>query len=138
MHFPRIQRNRNQVPIVPLIDILFILLVFFIVSTTFKRPRDVMRIELPTVREIPSEQLAEERSVIAVDALGNITLDSLTVPEGLLGTYLEAFQRQNPGRQLELEADKSISIERLLNVFEALTKAGIEVRDVPARIEVPE
>lgn len=138
MHLSRIQRNRSQVPIVPMIDILFILLVFFIVSTTFKRPRDVLRIELPTVREIPSEQVADERSIIAVDALGNITLDSLAVPEGLLENYLAAFQRQNPGRKLELKADKSLTIERLFGVWEALTNAGIEVREVPARIEVPE
>ncbi|MFU8893629.1 MAG: ExbD/TolR family protein [Luteolibacter sp.] len=138
MHLSRIQRTRSQVPIVPMIDILFILLVFFIVSTTFKRPRDILRIELPTVREIPSEQVADERSVIAVDALGNITLDSLAVPEGLLEPYLAAFQRQNPGRKLELEADKALTIERLFGVWEALTGAGIEVKEVPARIQVPE
>jgi biopolymer transport protein ExbD len=138
MHLSRIQRSRSQVPIVPLIDILFILLVFFIVTTTFKRPRDVLRIELPTVREIPSDQVADERSVIAVDALGNITLDSLAVPEGLLDSYLAAFQRRNPGRKLELKADKSLTIERLFGVWEALTAAGIEVNDVPARIQVPE
>jgi biopolymer transport protein ExbD len=138
MHFRRITRSRSQVPIVPMIDILFILLVFFIVSTTFKRPRDILRIELPTVREIPSEQVADERSVIAVDALGNITLDSLAVPEGLLEPYLAAFQRQNPGRKLELEADKALTIERLFGVWEALTGAGIEVKEVPARIQVPE
>lgn len=138
MHLSRIHRSRSQVPIVPLIDILFILLVFFIVTTTFKRPRDVLRIELPTVREIPTEQVADERSVIAVDALGNITLDSLAVPEGLLDSYLAAFQRQNPGRKLELKADKSLTIERLFGVWEALIAAGIEVNDVPARIEAPE
>jgi biopolymer transport protein ExbD len=138
MHLSRIQRTRSQVPIVPMIDILFILLVFFIVSTTFKRPRDILRIELPTVKEIPSEQVADERSVIAVDAQGRITLDSLAVPEGLLEPYLAAFQRQNPGRKLELEADKSLTIERLFGVWEALTEAGIEVKDVPARIQVPE
>jgi len=138
MHLPRIHRRRSQVPIVPLIDILFILLVFFIVTTTFKRPRDVLKIELPTVREIPSEQVVDERSVIAVDAMGNIRLDSLAVPEGLLDTYLAEFKRQNPGRRLELEADKSITLERLLAVWEALFASGIEVKDVPARIQVPE
>ena len=66
MHFHRITRKRAEVPIVPMIDILFILLVFFIVSTTFKKPRNVLRIEIPTVREIPSDQVADARSVIAV------------------------------------------------------------------------
>jgi len=138
MHFHRIHRKRAEVPIVPMIDILFILLVFFIVSTTFKKRRDILRIELPTVHEVPSDQIADARSTIAVDALGNVTLDSLAVPEGLLQSYLAAYQKQNPGRKLELEADKMLPLERLLGVWDALTKAGIEIKDVPARIKLPE
>lgn len=138
MHFYRQTRKRAEVPIVPMIDILFILLVFFIVSTTFKKPRNILRIELPTVREIPSDTVVDSRSIIAVDALGNITLDTLAVPEGLLQSYLAAYQKQNPGRKLELEADKQLPLERLLQVWDALTKAGIEIKDVPARIKVSE
>jgi biopolymer transport protein ExbD len=138
MHFHRHHRKRAEVPIVPMIDILFILLVFFIVSTTFKKPRDVLRIQLPTVREIPSDQVTDTRSIIAVDALGNISLDSLAVPEGLLESYLAAYQKQNPGRKLELEADRKLPLERLLSVWDSLTKAGIEIKDVPARIKLPE
>jgi biopolymer transport protein ExbD len=138
MNFHRIIRKRAEVPIVPMIDILFILLVFFIVSTTFKKKRDILRIELPTVREVPSDQIEDARSTIAVDALGNITLDSLAVPEGLLQSYLAAYQKQNPGRKLELEADKRLPLERLLQVWDALTKAGIPIKDVPARIKLPE
>jgi len=137
MHFHRIIRKRAEVPIVPMIDILFILLVFVIVSTTFKKPREILRIELPTVREVPSETVTDTRSVIAVDALGNITLESLKVPEGLLQSYLAAYQKQNPGRKLELEADRKVPLERLLQVWDALTKAGIPIREVPARIKVP-
>jgi len=136
MHFHRIIRKRAEVPIVPMIDILFILLVFFIVSTTFKKPREILRIELPTVREIPSDTISDPRSVIAVDAAGNITLDTLSVPEGLLQSYLAAYQKQNPGRKLELEADRKLPLERLLYVWDSLTKAGIPITEVPARIKV--
>jgi biopolymer transport protein ExbD len=136
MEFHRVQRSRAQVPIVPMIDILFILLVFFIVSTTFKKPREVLQIELPTVKEIPSGKITDTRSVIAVDATGNITLDTLAVPEGLLGAYLTAYQNQNPGRKLELEADRRLPLERLLKIWDALGKAGISINDVPARIKV--
>jgi len=121
-----------------MIDILFILLVFFIVSTTFKKPREVLQIELPTIKEIPSDQITDTRSIIAVDALGNVTLDALAIPEGLLGTYLEAFQKQNPGRKLELEADRRVPLERLLQIWDALGKAGISIKEVPARIKVRE
>jgi len=76
------------------------------------------------------------RSVIAVDAAGKISLDSLAVPEGLLQSYLDAYQKQNPGRKLELEADKKLPLERLLQVWDALSKAGIKINDVPARIKL--
>lgn len=136
MKFHRTSRKRAEVPIVPMIDILFILLVFFIVSTTFKKPREVLRIELPTVKEIPSSEVIETRSIIAVDASGNITLDSLAVPEGLLESYLTAYKKQNPNRLLELEADRRLPLERLLSIWESMTKAGIQIKDVPARIKI--
>ncbi|MEI7908562.1 MAG: biopolymer transporter ExbD, partial [Verrucomicrobiota bacterium] len=106
MHFPRPVRSRSQVQIIPMIDVLIFLLIFLIISTQFKKPRNVLRIELPTVREVPSDQVADLRSVISVDAEGRITLDTLNVPEGLLQSYLAAYQKQNPGRKLELEADR--------------------------------
>lgn len=136
MEFHRVQKKRSEVPILPLIDILFILLVYVIVTTSPKKPREVLRIELPTIREIPSETVTDTRSVIAVDATGNITLDTLAVPEGLLGPYLAAFQKQNPGRKLELEADRRLPLERLLEVWDALGKAGISINEVPARIKI--
>lgn len=136
MRFYRPKTTRSQVAVIPMIDILFVLLVFFIVSTAFKKPRDVLRIELPTIREIPSDQVTDTRSTLALDAAGHITLDSLVVPEGLLESYLIAYQKQNPGRKLELEADRTIPLERLLKVWDTFTKVGIQIKDVPARIKV--
>ena len=138
MRFHRIHRKRAEVSVVPMIDILFILLIYLIVTTEAKKPRNVMKVEIPTVREIASDRVTDTRSAIAIDALGNITLDSLPVPEGLLGGYLTAFRKQNPGRRLELEADRKVPLERLLEVWDALTKAGIPIREVPARVKVPE
>lgn len=138
MEFARPATRPRSVPIVPMIDILFIVLIFFIVSTTFKKPRKVLRIELPTVREVPSQTVVDERSVLAVNSKGELSLDNLPVPDvSLLDAYLAAFVKENPGRKLELEADKELSIEQLMKVWDALTRVGIEVKDVPARIRLP-
>ncbi|GAA5122220.1 biopolymer transporter ExbD [Luteolibacter yonseiensis] len=136
MKFYRPARTRHNIQVIPMIDICLILLIYLAVSTVFKKPRDILHIELPTVREIASDTVADTRSVIAVDSLGNITLDTLSVPEGLLESYLIAYQKQNPGRKLELEADKKLPLERLLTVWDALTKAGIPIKEVPARIKL--
>jgi biopolymer transport protein ExbD len=139
MRFERPVKSSRGVPIVPMIDIQFIVLIFLIVSTTFKKPRTILPIELPTVHEIASTEVIDERSVLAVDKDGRITLDSLVVPDAqLLDAYLKAFLKENPGRKLELEADKQIPLEKLLGVWDALTRAGIQIKDVPARIRLPE
>ncbi len=138
MRFERPAPRPRQVPIVSLIDILFIVLIFFIVSSEFKKKRDVLKIELPTVREVESQTIADARSVLAIDADGAVRLDDLTVPNlGLLEAYLNAYVKENPGRKLELEADKDVSLEKLVAIWDALTAAGIEVTDVPARIALP-
>jgi biopolymer transport protein ExbD len=138
MKLHRPVRKRSEVPIVPMIDILFILLVYLIVTTQPKKPRNVLRIELPTLREVPSETVADQRSVLAVDAEGKVTLDAVPVPDGLLESYLAAYQKQYPGRKLELEADRRLPLEKLLEVWGALVKVGIPIKDVPARIRLPE
>lgn len=135
MHFHRPPRSRSQVPIVPMIDILFILLVFVIATTRFNDPRDVLRIELPTVREVPTDVLTDTRSILAIDAAGAITLDAVLVPEGLLANYLVAFRSANPGRKLELKPDGNVSLDRLLAVWDAMIRSGMEIGEVPARIQ---
>lgn len=140
MNFQRPVRSRSQVQIIPMIDILIFLLIFLVISTQFKKPqkpRNVLHIELPTVREVPSDTIADTRSIIAVDADGVVTLDGDKVQEGLLESYLAAFQKVNPGRKLELEADRKLPLERLLSIWDSMVKAGIQVKDVPARIRLP-
>jgi biopolymer transport protein ExbD len=89
MEFHRPTPRSRQVPIVALIDILFIVLIFFIVSSEFKKKREVLKIELPTVRDVPSQTIIDERSVLAIDRDGTIRLDNLTVPDmKFLDAYL--------------------------------------------------
>ena len=125
--------------IMPMIDILFVVLIFFIVTTTFRKPRPVLRIELPTVKEIPTDKVVASSSTLAIDKSGNVSLDSAKVPDlALLDAYLRAYMKENPGRKLELEADKDLPLEKLLSVWDALTRAGIPIKDVPARIRLPQ
>lgn len=137
MEFYRPKKKSLTVTIIPLIDIFAILLIFFIVSTTFKKPRPILTIDLPTVKEVPTETVSEERAVLAVAPNGQVSLDQLEVPEGLLVEFLNVFQTQNPGRRMELKADQAVSLKQLFEIWDALTTAGIEIKDVPARIQVP-
>lgn len=136
MEIYRPKRKAYLVPIVPLIDILAILLIFVMVTSTRKKPRPVVAIDLPTVREVPSTQINVERSVLAITKEGEILLEGVSVPAEELAAYLKAFQTVNPGRLLELEADEEASLGQLFIVWEALSNVGIELKEVPARIKL--
>ncbi len=132
------ERRRNpEIPIIALMDILAILLIFFIVTTTFKEPRPILEIDLPTVKDIPTSAVTDVRSILAISNEGEISLDQVHVKIEELAAYLKSFKNVNPGRELELEADQEVNLTQLFGVWEALTEAGIEIKDVPARIKLP-
>ena len=126
-------------PIIPLVDILVTILIFVIVTYDSKKtPRPALTIELPTIKKVASNEITESRSILAVDANGRIMIDDQAVIPGMLVEYLRAFQKANPGRKLELEADKSINLEQLFIVWDALAEVGIQIKEVPARIRISE
>lgn len=142
MEFYQPRRKSATVPIVPLIDILTILLIFFIVTRGVPRnppkARPVLQIDLPTVKNVPTAQIAEPRAILAVSAGGKMTLDDyeLAGPEFLTDALI-VFREKHPERKLELAADKGVTLAQLFLVWDALTAAGIPIKDVPPRIRVP-
>ncbi len=149
MNFYQPRKRKERVPIVPLIDILTILLIFFIVTRGVPKeqqlnnpppePRPVVKVTLPVVKEMETAEVVEQRAVLAVTAEGTITLDNyeLASPD-LLTDALIVFRDENPARKLELAADRGATLAQLFLVLDALTAAQFDIKDVPARIRRPQ
>ncbi len=125
-------------PILPLIDILMILLIYFAVEYDPKKKREVLQIELALAQDSATTQVVEPAAVLAVAADGSITLDATRVIDGMLVNYLKLFREQYPERKLELEPDKQLPLETFIIVQNALIEAGINPKDVPTRVKIPE
>lgn len=149
MNFYQPKNKKDRVPIVPLIDILTILLIFFIVTrgeppkeekieNPPAEPRDIVQINLPLAKEIATSEVVDKRAVLAVRPDGTIRLGSyeLASPE-LLTDALIVFRRENPQLKLELAADEGATLAQLFLVWDALTAAEYNIKDVPTRIRLP-
>ncbi|HUF62241.1 MAG TPA: biopolymer transporter ExbD [Verrucomicrobiales bacterium] len=134
MRFLEIKRRAVIVPIIPLIDILAILLIFFILTSTFRRPREYLPIDIPTVTHLDTIAESTPRVTLAVTEQGEFFLAGAPVDERSLEASLNSLRNAQPEAKLELNADENIPLKTLIRIWEALTASGFPIREVPARI----
>lgn len=132
------QRRRPvpQIPIVSLIDIMVVLLIFFVATTTFKKQKTQMQIALPQAKGMGATvQEAEVRTSLTITKANEVFLDGDAVKVEELGAALTKLKSSQPGLLLELEADTDSALGVLVQVWDALKAAGIPINEVPARIQ---
>ena len=138
MNLRRAKRPSPIIPIVPLVDILVVMLMFFIATTTFKNKSDKaqhLQINLPQSNALgASAPQKEARKSIAIGNDKKIFLDGNEVADIALADALKKLKAESPGAKLELRADKDATLETLLKVWDALKAAGYTINEVPARI----
>jgi biopolymer transport protein ExbD len=129
MKFSVRKKRAPSIIIVSLVDILVILLIFFVVSTTFKTQQPEVQINLPeskTAKEKPSEL---EHALVTVNEDDEIKLDG----KAITADDLEGAVRDLPPTRkssLALQADKKASFGTIIKVMDALKLAG--VKNLPA------
>lgn len=134
MKFYTQKRRQPTVPIVTLIDILAILLIFFIVTTTFKQRQSLLKVNLPKSSQMGESGEANPRTVLALSKEGQVSLGDQVVPLEQLGEVLRTFRSQQPDVLLELKADEGAPLGRMVEVWDAAVAAGIDLGELPLRI----
>ncbi len=108
--------------ITSLIDVIFILLIFFMVSTQFKRAS--LPLDLPGTEA--SEQSVDEDSVkvLAVNSF-SMELDGKTVSLEDLQPLLQKLYADNPNLTLSLECERTVDFEHIVQILTKIQNAGI-------------
>jgi len=129
MKFAVRKRRAPSIIIVSLVDILTILLIFFVVSTTFKKDQPEVQINLPESKTSTSKPAEIEHAVVSVDAEDALKLDGKAIAVDELQTAIEHL---TPARRstLVLKADEKASFGIIVKVMDALKLAG--VKNLPA------
>jgi biopolymer transport protein ExbD len=131
MRFYLRKRRAPSVIIVSLIDILAILLIFFIVTTTFRQNQPQLQINLPesrTAEQAPAEN--NEPAVLRIKNVNEITLDEKPVTLENLADALRTLREQTPARPIAMQADREAPFGVVVKALDALRDAGI--KNIPA------
>lgn len=129
MKFAVRKKRAPNIIIVSLVDILVILLIFFVVSTTFKTIQPEVQINLPDSKTAVNQPSELEHALVSVDIDDEVKLDGKVVA---IDELEQAVRDLPPTRKssLALQADKKASFGAIIKVMDALKLAG--VKNLPA------
>src|SRR6187401_2359353 len=117
MKFAVRKRRAPSIIIVSLVDILTILLIFFVVSTTFKKDQPEVQINLPESKTSSAKPAEMEHAVVSVDAEDALKLDGKPIE---VADLQEAITNVPPARKrsLVLKADEKASFGIIIKVMD--------------------
>lgn len=121
------QRESVDINLASLIDVVFVLLLFFVVTTTFTRETQ-LRVELPeaaSAEQVPPDQgkLVE----ITISAEGVYSVNNHLLPKSDLATLIEAIERESGGDNklpLAISADGKTPHQAVVTAMDAAGKLG--------------
>ena len=111
-----------SVNITSLIDVIFILLIFFMVSTQFKK--NALPLDLPRSEDATEQQQEDALKVLSVTA-DAMELDGAPVTLDALEETLAALYAANPDLALSLECERTVGFEYVVQVLTKIQAAGI-------------
>ncbi|NIY81364.1 ExbD/TolR family protein [Vibrio hepatarius] len=117
------RQEEAQVDLTPMLDIVFIMLIFFIVTSTFVRESGI-EVDKPQATNIVSQK--EVGIFIAVTADNDVYIDKKMVDIERVQAVLEAMLLDKPENSLVIQADERAFSGTVIQVMDAAKGAGIE------------
>jgi biopolymer transport protein ExbD len=125
MLFPKRERSyyQLQAPLTSLIDIVFLLLIYFLLTTNFMVDEGI-QVKLP---QASATSLQTEKEItIYVDSIGNVFMDNRAVPLNVLFTLVKGKLMEKTGVPVVIKADKSVMLDKAVRVMDVVKAAGAD------------
>ena len=127
MKFRRKPRENVEIGLAPLIDVVFILLLFFVVTTTFTRETQ-LKIDLPEADSAtPLQETQVKQLEILIAADGSYSLNGQSLVKSDLATLSSALQKESEGDSslpVVISADARTPHQAVITAMDAAGKLG--------------
>ena len=127
MKFRRKPRETVDINLASLIDVVFILLLFFVVTTTFTRETQ-LRVELPeAVSGSPAEDQQLKQLEITISAEGVFSVNNQLLEKNDVASVMDALQKKSGGdtqTPLSISADGKTPHQAVITAMDAAGKLG--------------
>ena len=116
------EEEENEINLTPMLDVVFIMLIFFIVTASFIKEAgiDVDRPDAPS-----AESQDDAAILIAISANDEIWIDRRETEPNAVRGMIERLHAENPKGSIVIQADEESTHEMLVIVMEAAKQAGV-------------
>jgi biopolymer transport protein ExbD len=113
----------SELNITPLLDLAFVLLVIFILTTA--PPVTDMDIALPSAANVNAKDAARKAQYVTINNMGKVSLNAVEMTEDQLLNTLVEIRKEDPDVNVVLRADSAIDYQRVVNVLDVLIAANV-------------
>ncbi len=122
------RKNRGELPqfqMTAMMDVIFLLLCFFITSTVFSQWEYEVDLTLPSAQTGKMPDRLPGEVIINLTADGAVTVNQQPLDTAALKTMLGRVVRYFPGQPVILRCDKNVSYEQLMTLIDACREADV-------------
>lgn len=132
-------KNRHQkaedvtINLTPMIDVVFLLVIFFMVGSKFSEAESRIKVSVPSVGQMRSMARTPDERVVVVSPDGSVALDgvSMTLPE--LKSTLAAQHANYPGLKVAVRGDGASSFQTIAEVLQTVRSSGVQQMGIAAK-----
>ncbi len=125
MNFSKAKSEPIQFQLAPMIDVVFLLLCFFITSTIYAQWESEMDITLPTAESGQNPQRFEGEIIINVHADGRKVVSGRSLSDAELEELLQRITELFPGQPVVIRGDEAAAFRHIVTVMDLCREADI-------------
>lgn len=115
-----------HIDFVPMVDVLFNLLIFFLLATSMAQAEREMSIALPHAATSGPISAAMREIIINIDSAGGIEVAGKAVSTDTLSTIVRAAVAANPDQKVSIRGDRTTAYANITTVLDICKGAGIQ------------
>ena len=125
----QLEEGSDQADLTPMLDCVFLLLLFFVVASTFSESTHLFEVTLPSASHASVKPM-EEVIELGIDREGRFTVGGTAVPEEQLYDHLKGVVEESGRRTLILQGDRECPYEKVvfaMDLAQALRLSGVSM-----------
>jgi biopolymer transport protein ExbD len=126
LRHPREPDAAPGIEMTPMIDMVFLLLIFFLIATTLRQEEREMKIALPEAAAAGPLSTALREIIINVGADGGIQVTGRSMTPDALATLVHEAVSANPNQKVSVRGDRATAYANVVRVLDVCKGAGVQ------------